>query len=238
MNLFLPNRLPEIVFCGECGTRAEQGAKFCQSCGSTLASFETPAKPLEPSPSSDYQQPTSTQPVEYTQPLGYNQGGYSQPGGYAPQSTSQGYIGQYPQTRSYINWFLISIFTFGIGYVFYAYFVAEDLEKLEMYSQHNYGNAYVTPNTRVSPVEMILWYIFFSPVYLYKKYNSLYQHLNLAHGEKPSIPSGQTVLIAMGITIFTFWLVLPIFIFAVVFLVWENQWQNAMNRHIINHDLK
>jgi hypothetical protein len=147
-------------------------------------------------------------------------------------------VQQRPEIRSFGLWFLLSVVTFGIANIFYQYYIIKDMERLEYQTKHDYSNAYFARTTRLDAFEMLLWYIFFSPVFFYKKYETLHQHLKTTHRETRDLPpSGQTVVIAFIVIIFTFWLVIPLLIVPFLFLYWEWKWQAALNQHIRNHGL-
>ena len=225
------------IRCENCGTENELTSSYCQSCGNTLMAKGKQASPAKTEDHKTYQDPHQ-QPIQHPPPQQYSVQTPQYPT-MQPVSTP-GYSSipvPYPEYRSYRYWLLLSIITFGIANIIYQYKISEDLTHLEHHTKHNYTE-WAPYHTRVNVGEMLIFLIIFAPIFYYKKYNTLHQHLKVAHNEHRNLPlSGQEAVI-FGILGFFFGIItlgLGFIVFFFVSLHFESKWQNALNQHIINH---
>lgn len=107
------------MFCPNCGAALEQGARFCGSCGATIAQEQPQQTYQQPT----YQQPTYEQPA-YQQPI-YEQPVFQQP--YQPQfnfpsvpanMTWKEFYNHYVAKKGFVIWMaVICFFTAAISLV-------------------------------------------------------------------------------------------------------------------------
>ncbi|HPY36191.1 MAG TPA: zinc-ribbon domain-containing protein, partial [Clostridia bacterium] len=109
-----------MAFCGQCGTKVNEGARFCPNCGTTLLAAPAPEPqilqpepeaPVEQAAETSFDQPQAQQdayqsstfePVSYEAPKqqSYQQQGTYQPAAYAAPA-QQSYQQQGYQQQSY-----------------------------------------------------------------------------------------------------------------------------------------
>ncbi len=230
-------------FCTYCGSKIEPNATFCTACGSKLGNTE-PAKPIQTGSTPNQTVNISSQylqPQNQSTPISTTHSNSSQPQQFS-QERQTTHVGVMPPTRSYFTWLLISIFTLGIGYLFYLYYNFSDMQNLHRAS---YGDN--TPSTEENPLLMVfLYFVFgfvfvFLPVVHYYKYDKLHQHIKYTqYGSgtfMENCPSGGAVIgVTLAIWFGSLILVgLPLLIAPFIIFYFEYKWQKVLNQHIMYH---
>lgn len=145
----------------------------------------------------------------------------------------------------------LSLLLIGFGSIMqlvYQYHNFNDFKKL---NQLTHGYQF---DKSIDPIVGLLLFFFILPVAFYFKYNQLHEHLTRVHEEPNLPPSGAKVLITLLIPIgiyiasafagFASFQVFTIIsgistiaslAIVILFLYYENKWQNVLNRHIQTH---
>lgn len=231
-------------YCPACGASVNSLDSFCDNCGTSLIDEQKERQqqlarsqtardigasnartPMPAAPTGDMSRRSDSRPTaQETRQSRLNASHYPISDSINDRSVVEG--------RSFLFWLIISICTFGIGFIVYIYLTLDDMRRHIQFDGHSDQERH-SQNIRAELIAVASLFLVGIPFYFYVKYNAFDKHLRYEHGTFSSKLANAWTMVILFVVSLLFTSVLIGIIGWIIIIYLEYDWQEKFNRHIL-----